>query len=98
MGSGVTVLWVVGHRKMAADGGGSSSAVGSRKPGQLTVFASPFQELHISGIVDRSSFFGSPFGSTVGGNFCDAVSQNTYFKFGSLFEFSLRDSLTLGKV
>jgi hypothetical protein len=78
MGPGVAVLWVVGHRKMAADGGGSSSVVGSRKPGQLTVFASPFQELHISGIVDRSSFFGSPFGSTVGSNFCDAQCRKTH--------------------
>jgi hypothetical protein len=39
---------------------------------ELTVFASSIQELYISVIVYRSCIFGSPFASSIGGNFFDA--------------------------
>jgi hypothetical protein len=42
---------------------------GTGKAGQLTVFAVL--------IGDRRSFFGSPFGSCIGGNFCDAQCHKT---------------------
>jgi hypothetical protein len=71
------------HRKMTGNGSGSSLAVADGEGGAAHSICIAVQELHILVIVDKSSFFGSSFGSSIGCNFCDALSQNTHFEFVS---------------
>jgi hypothetical protein len=58
------------------------------------VFVSSIDELYLLVTVEASSIFRSQFGSSVGGDFCDAVSWNTDFEPGFQFESSVGDNLS----